>query len=103
MARRALFPQLSERQKNLLLFITKRRDSAQHLVRRAQIVLLAAELQNDPQIAPRVGLCERTVQTWRLRWCKQKSTLDTLEAADDEKALRNFIVEVVLASPPPTL
>ena len=64
MARRALFPQLSDRQKNLLLFITKRRGSAQHLVRRAQIVLFAAEFQTDPQIAPRVGLCERTVRTW---------------------------------------
>ena len=96
MARRALFPQLSDQQKDLLLFTTKRRDSAQHLVRRVQIVLLAAEFQTDPQIAPRVGLCERTVRTWRLRWCKQQATLDTLEAAGDEKALRNFIVEVVL-------
>ena len=37
---------------------------------------------------------------WRLRWCKQKATLDTFEAAGDEKALRNFIVEVVLADDP---
>ena len=45
MARKSQPPKLSEVQKNQLLAIVKRRDSAQHLVQRVHVVLLAADGQ----------------------------------------------------------
>ena len=42
MGKKSTTPQLSASQKNIWLSLTKRRDSAQHLVQRVRIVLLAA-------------------------------------------------------------
>jgi transposase len=100
MARKSVPPKLSELQKNKLLTITKRRDSPQQLVRRAQVVLLAASGQTNQQIAPQVGLYSKTVRTWRLRWNAQQEKLDAVEADGNEKALQEFIAEVVLADDP---
>jgi transposase len=100
MARKGTAPTWSAIQKNLLVSLTKRRDSAQHFVRRVRIVLLAAEKQNDEQIAPQVGLCVKTVRTWRHRWNQQAEQLTVIEAKGDEKTLHDFIVDVVLADEP---
>jgi putative transposase len=100
MARKSVIPKLSEVQKGILLAITKRRDSSQQLVRRAQVALFAAERQYDTQIAPQVGLCIETVRTWRTRWNRQQEKIDAIEADGNEKALREFIVDVVLADDP---
>jgi hypothetical protein len=100
MPRNCGVPILSEQQTTILHALTKRRDSPQHLVRRIQIVLLAADHQHDIHIAPQVGLCEKTVRTWRHRWNAQKENLNTLEAKGDEKVLKDFIVDVVLADDP---
>jgi len=104
MARKSVAPQLSSVQRDLLLSITKRRDSPQHLVRRVQIILLASESQLDIHIAPQVGLYVKTVRLWRHRWNARQDTLNAIEAksaADgDEKALKDFIVDVVLADDP---
>jgi len=100
MARKSIAPQLSEVQKTILLTITKRRDSSQQLVRRVRAVLLAAEGQNNQEIGPQVGFYENTVRTWRIRWNKQQEKIDAIEAGGNEKALREFIVDVVLADDP---
>jgi putative transposase len=100
MARTSTLPTLSKIQKDFLVSLTKRRDSPQHLVRRVRIVLLAAEQQNDEQIAPQVDLCVKTVRTWRHRWNHQAEQLAAVEAKGDEKALHDFIVNVVLADDP---
>ena len=105
MGRKSGFPKLSETQQSILQTIIKRRDSGQHLVRRAHAVLLASESQKDKQVAEQVGLCERTVRTWRLRWNQQSERFAAIEAEDkDKKAkeqdLRKFIVEEVLADDP---
>jgi len=100
MARNAVVPQLSDVQKNILLAITKRRDSPQHLVRRAKAILLAAEGQNNKNISRQVALGRKTIGTWRIRWSKQQEKIDAIEAAGNEKALREFITEVVLADDP---
>ena len=57
---------------------SKRRDSAQHLVRRVQIILLASESQLDFHIAPQVGLYVKTVRLWRHRWNAQQETLNAV-------------------------
>lgn len=100
MARKSQPTKLSTLQKTLLTRIVKRHDSPQQLVRRAQVVLFAAEGQNDEQIAPQVGLCVKTVRTWRHRWNKQSERLAAVEADDGEKVLTSFIVKTVLADDP---
>lgn len=100
MARKSVTPELSEVQKTILLAITRCRDSSQHLVRRVRAVLLAAEGQDNKKIASQVGLCQNTVRTWRIRWIEQTERLTAIEAEGDEKALRHFMVEVVLADDP---
>ena len=75
MPRKCGVPVLSARQKHILSEITKRRDSPQHLAKRVQIVLLAAEQQFDPAIVAQVGLCVKTVRLWRHRWLAQQENL----------------------------
>ena len=100
MARKSIIPQLSARQKTLLGEIVKRRDSPQHLVRRVQMILLAAEGQNNKQIVAHVELCQGTIRTWRTRWNQHQEKIDAIEAEGNEKALKEFITEVVLADDP---
>ena len=80
---------LSELWKNILLTIIKRHDSPQQLVKRAKIVLLAADRQTDQQIASQVGLCRETVLNWRKRWNAQAEKLAAIEADGDEKHYEN--------------
>jgi len=100
MPRKCGVPVWSARQKHILSEITKRRDSPQHLAKRVQIVLLAAEQQFDPAIVAQVGLYVKTVRLWRHRWLAQQENLHAIEAQEDEKALKDFIVNVVLADDP---
>jgi len=100
MARKSVVPQLSEPQKTILLSITKRRDSPQHLVRRARVVLLAGEGQTDKEIVPQAHLCQRSVRTWRNRWNQQQAKINAVEADGNEKALQEFIINVVLSDDP---
>ena len=104
MARKSSPPQLSAIQQDILLEIVKRRDSPQHLVKRVQIVLLSVKGINDNDAALQLKLHRNTVLTWRHRWNAQQETLNTIEAKaaaeGDEKALKDFIVNVVLADDP---
>ncbi len=100
MARKAAIPQLSDVQKNILIAVAKCRDSAQQLARRVRAVLLAAEGQNNKQIARQVHLSQGTVRTWRNRWNRQQEKIDAVQADGNENALREFICEVVLADDP---
>jgi transposase len=100
MARKSVPPKLSQVQENVLLAITKRRDSPQNLVQRSQVVLFAASGQDNQQIAAQVGLYSKTVRTWRPRWNKQQQKIDAIENDGNEKALHEFITDVVLADDP---
>jgi hypothetical protein len=95
---------VSEIQKNILSDITKRRDSPQHLVKRIQIVLLTAQGITDEDATLPLQLHRNTVRTWRHRWLAQQENLHKMETAieaeGDEKALKDFIVHVVLADDP---
>jgi putative transposase len=100
MARKSPVPKLSEQQTRLLLALTKRRDTPQHLVRRVRSVLLAAEEQSNEQIARQIDFHWQSVRSWRLRWIAQQEKLNAIEADGNEKALLEFIVDVVLADDP---
>jgi len=62
--------------------------------------LLAADGQNDQQIVSQVDYCNDSVRTWRNRWNNQQEKIDAIEADGNEKTLREFITEVVLADDP---
>lgn len=100
MARKSQLPVLSERQRDVLTQIVRRHDSPQQLARRAKVVLLAAEKQNDEQIAPQVALCVKTVRCWRTRWNHQAEKTAAVEIDGNEKALREWIAGTVLADDP---
>jgi transposase len=100
MSRISVIPKLSSLQKNILTIITKRRDSAQHLVKRVKLILLAACGKNNKQIAEEVGCTVNTARTWRIRWNEQQEKIDAIEADGNEKPLRDFITGVVLSDDP---
>jgi putative transposase len=76
--------------------LIRRHHCPQSLVRRAQIVLLAAEGQSNVQIVRGLGVVPNTVTLWRSRWQMALSRLEALEAEGDEKALAKAI-EATLA------
>jgi putative transposase len=100
MARKSIVPSLSELQKTLLLAIVRLRNSPQHLVRRVRIILLAAEGQSNEQIASRISVHLNTARNWRVRWNALQDKIDAFESDGNEKALKEFIVDVVLADNP---
>jgi len=59
---------LSEGEQQALEAMTRRHRSAQQLVLRARIVLLANEGKNNKQIAQALAITVDTVRLWRNRW-----------------------------------
>jgi len=62
---------LAEEQRQQLLVWSRGRRTAARLVRRAQIVLLAAEGKQNKQIADELGVMPRIVALWRGRFLEQ--------------------------------
>jgi putative transposase len=91
---------LTDPQRETLEHLTRRRSSSQGLVRRARIVLAAAEGHNNEQIARRLGINRETARLWR-RVCSDAQQL--LAAAEEEetseKALRECVEEVLADAP----
>lgn len=87
---------LTPLQRSCLERLIRRHHCPQSLVRRAQIVLLAAEGQSNVQIVQGLGLVPNTVTLWRSRWQAALPRLEVLEAEGDEKALAKAI-EAALA------
>jgi putative transposase len=82
--------------------LTRRRSTTQGLVRRARIVLAAAEGHNNEQIARRLGINRETARLWRRVWSDAQELLAAAEEEEEEtseKALREC-VEGVLADAP---
>jgi putative transposase len=86
-------------QRQTLEHLTRRRSSTQGLVRRARIVLAAAEGHNNEQIARRLGINRETARLWRRVWSDAQELLGAAEEETSEKALREC-VEGVLADAP---
>ena len=92
---------LTDRQRETLELehLTRRTSSTQGLVRRARIVLAAAEGHNNEQIARRLGINRETARLWRRVWSDAQELLTAAEEETSEKALREC-VEGVLADAP---
>lgn len=90
---------LSPLQRSGLERLIRRHRCPQSLVRRAQIVLLAAEGYSNTQIVQRLGVVPNTPTLWRSRWQAALPRLDALEVEEDEKVLTEAI-EATLADAP---
>jgi putative transposase len=90
---------LTYRQRETLEHLTRRRSSTQGLVRRARIVLTAAEGHNNEQIARRLRINRETARLWRRVWSDGQGLLGTAEEETSEKALRECVEEVLADAP----
>jgi putative transposase len=91
---------LTETQREMLVYLTRRTSSTQGLVRRARIVLAAAEGLNNEQIARRLGTNRETARLWRSKWLAEAERLVSAEEEDKKKKLQECIEEDVLADAP---
>jgi transposase len=71
---------LSERQQTLLKQIVARTTNPHRLVRRAQLILLAAAGASNSQLAQQLQLDRGQVRLWRSRWVAVAPQLATVEA-----------------------
>lgn len=72
---------LTERQRALLDRLARRQTSPAALVRRAQIILLAAWGERNESIAGELGCGREQVRVWRGRWVQATERLSALEEA----------------------
>jgi putative transposase len=87
--------QVSSLQLDTLQQMVRRTTSAQRLVKRSRIILLAAAGIPNTQIAKQVQVDPETVRRWRDRWRAAESRLHAVEATGKQKLLSQTI-EVLL-------
>jgi transposase len=93
---------LTARQRALLEQLARRQSCSRQLLRRVQIVLLAAAGHNNEQIARKLGLDRGTVRTWRDRWLGAASRLEAAETdTDSDRALTEVIALLLSDEPRP--
>jgi putative transposase len=92
---------LTDRQREMLVHLTRCTNSTQGLVRRARIVLTAAEDLNNEQLARELGIDRQTARLWRGKWLAAKERLEEAEeeASSSEKVLRECIEDVLSDAP----
>jgi putative transposase len=84
--------------------IVRRETSTQQQVRRARVVLAAADGANNEQLAGQVGVTDDTARTWRRRWAAATEALLAAEAeggAGDDRALETVVLGVLADEPRP--
>ena len=88
-------------QRRILERIVRRQTSPQQQVRRAKIVLVAADGANNEQTGQRVGVAEDTARTWRARWAAAGEALLAADAEGGEEALERVVLGVLADEPRP--
>jgi putative transposase len=92
--------QLTGRQRHLLDHLARRQHSSQQLLRRLQIVRLAADGYTNNEITRQFGLHRETVRTWRKRWVEAAACLEAAEAEGATAPQLLRLVEAVFADEP---
>jgi len=92
--------ELTARQEVILKQIVRRHTSPQRLVKRAKIVLYAAERQSNSQIASKMGIARNTVILWRGRWQEASTGLKALETEEPEERPLREAIEGALGDAP---
>ncbi len=82
---------VSPHQLDILQHIVRRTTSAQRLVKRSRIILLAVTGMPNTQIAKQVQVDHETVRRWRDRWRAAAARLQAIEAAGKPKVLSQAI------------
>lgn len=92
---------LTSRQRAALEHVVRRATSPQRTVRRARIILMAADGANNQQIAVRLGMDRETASIWRTRWLQASARLEAADTEADDKPLRTLIADVLADAPRP--
>lgn len=82
---------VSPLQLDILQQIMRRSTSAQRLVKRSRIILLAVTGSPNTQIARQMQVDHETVRRWRDRWRAAEARLQAIEAAGKPKVLGQAI------------
>lgn len=87
------------RQRRILEQIVRRARSAQCIVMRSKIILMADDGLNNQYIADDLAIHVQTPRRWRNRWAEAAERLKGLETDRDDKALHAHIAEVLSDEP----
>jgi transposase len=90
---------LKERQRTILEQIVRRAQSAQCMVARSKIILMADEDMSNQHIADELGMHVQTPRRWRNRWAEAAERLATAETDSTDRELQ-LLVEDVLSDQP---
>ena len=96
--------ELSERQREVLERIVRRRTESQRVAQRARIVVLAADGQSNRAISREVGLERHQVGVWRNRWledCDRLVAAESESESDFEELLRDALRDEPRSGCPP--
>ena len=83
---------LTQRQREILHQLIRREKSSQQLVRRAKIILAAADQRNNQHNAELLDITPSTVRVWIERWNAASGALLKAEAAENDKSLSAAII-----------
>lgn len=87
--------QLTERQRKHLEQMVRRAQSAQCMVTRGKIILLADDGMNNQAIADELDIHVQTTRRWRNRWAAAAERLQASETDPDDQTLRAGIQEML--------
>lgn len=60
--------ELNETEREELEALVRKHSTPQQIAQRGRMILLAAQGNNNEQVARELGACADTVRTWRMRW-----------------------------------
>ena len=86
---------LTQRQREILHQLIRREKSSQQLVRRAKIILAAADQRNNQHNAELLDITPSTVRVWIERWNAASGALLKAEAAENDKSLSAAICNLL--------
>lgn len=88
---------LSTRQQQILEQITRQTTNAYRLVRRAQLILGAAQGKKNTELSAQLELSRNQVQSWRDRWQQASATLRAAEGNESNDTGLRQRIETVLS------
>ena len=93
---------LDQKIMSMLEQITRRRNAPQSKVKRAFVILEAANGQKSDQIAGHIGIDSDTVGLWRRRWAKESPRIEAAVKSNCSDAqLQELILDILSDKPRP--
>jgi putative transposase len=90
---------ITDKQREILEELLRKRSTPQDHVYRIQIILLASQDVGNRTISKQIKLDRSTVKLWRNRWSTMESTLNIAETKGGENELRKKLDEFLSDSP----